>query len=93
MPLFQKKPVVIEARQLTTENIDEIRDWINQRGIETKSYRIRSYSMPLVIQNPEGEHKGTIGDWIIEEWPGRFCPYKPEIFEMIYQPLIKKEDN
>lgn len=92
MPFFQKKPVVIEARQLTNDNAPEILDWINSSSIERYSFRTRSISQPLVIRTLEGEHKATLGDWIIKGAKGEFYPCKPDIFEMTYQPMINNND-
>ena len=80
MPFFQKKPVGIEARQLTKDNRDEILAWINSSGKDC--YPSRGCS--LVIQTLEGDHQATIGDWIIKGVKGEFYPCKPDIFEMTY---------
>jgi len=93
MPFFQKKPVVIEARQLTKDNIDEIFTWINASGKDRSCYLSRSISQPLVIQTLEGDHQATIGDWIIKGVKGEFYPRKPDIFEMTYEPLIKNNNG
>jgi hypothetical protein len=77
MPFFQKKPVIIEARQLTNDNIDEIIHWID--SISGDGRCIRSY-------------EAAIGDWIIKGVKSEFYPCKPDIFEMTYQPLIKNND-
>jgi hypothetical protein len=39
MPFFQKKPVVIEARQLTKDNLDEILVWVNSNSKNRVCYR------------------------------------------------------
>ena len=101
MPFFQKKPVVIEARQLTNDNASEILDWINSSSTQRYSFLgelyvdvlTRSVLQPLLIRNLEGDHEATIGDWIIKGVKGEFYPCKPDIFEMTYQPLIKQENN
>ena len=87
MPFFQKKPVVIEARQLTDNTFDEIIDWINSNG---KAYEDGGDDEDfLVIETLEGEHNAAIGDWIIKGVKGEFYPCKPDIFELTYQ----QEDN
>ena len=89
MPFFSKKPVVIEARQLTKDNLDEIISWIKSNG----KYCFRTRCIPpLVIQTLEGNHQAKIGDWVIKGVKGEFYPCKPDIFEMTYQPLIKHND-
>ncbi len=88
MSFFQKKPVVIEARQLTHDNLDEIFLWIKFNGKNRDCYRSKSISQPLVIQTLEGDHQATVGDWIIKGVTGEFYPCKPDIFEMTYDQYI-----
>ncbi len=88
MSFFQKKPVVIEARQLTHENLYEILAWINSNSSEHSYSNGWSASQPLVIRTLEGNHAAIIGDWIIKGVKGEFYPCKPDIFEMTYDPCI-----
>jgi hypothetical protein len=87
MPFFQKKPVVIEARQLTRDNIGEIIRWINSVSGDGSCIRLRSISQPLLFRTLEGNHAAIIGDWIIKGVKDQFYPCKPDIFEMTYQPV------
>jgi len=84
MPFFKKKPVVIEARQLTKDNFDEVFSWSNSND---NCYLARSMYRPLVIQTLEGDLQATIGDWIIKGVKGEFYPCKSDVFEMTYQPM------
>ena len=90
MPFFQKKPVVIEARQLTKDNLDQILYWIKSNN--KNCYLSWNGHSPLVIQTLEGDHQATFGDWIIKSVKGEFYPCKPNIFEITYQPMIKNND-
>ncbi len=92
MSFFQKKPVVIEARQLTHDNLDEIFLWIKFNGKNRDCYRSKSISQPLVIQTLEGDHQATVGDWIIKGVKNEFYPCKPDIFEMTYEPCTVAVD-
>ena len=85
MSFFQKKPVVVEARQLTDNTFDEIVDWINSCRGKGSCYQARSSPLRLVIQTLEGDHNAAIGDWIIKGVRGEFYPCKPDIFEMTYE--------
>lgn len=74
---FRKKPVVIEARQLTPRSLADIKAWVpNSRE------RIGC----LVIPTLEGDHLAESGDWIICGVKGEFYPCKPDIFEATYEP-------
>ena len=92
MSFFQKKPVVVEARQLTHDNLGEIFAWINSNSKDIAWFPAGSASQPLVIQTLEGDHQATIGDWIIKGVKGEFYPCKPDIFEMTYEPCIVAVD-
>ena len=89
MPFFQEKPVVIEARQLTNDNLDQIIQWIDSVSGDGHCWKSRALRHPLVIRTLEGDHAAAIGDWIIKGVKGEFYPCKPDIFEMTYQPLLR----
>jgi hypothetical protein len=81
MPLFQKKPVVIEAEQFTLENADIVLDFITCNRVPT----FDSDGAPiLLIQTLEGKMVASLGDWIIKGVKGEFYPCKPDIFEQTY---------
>lgn len=91
---FRKKPVVIEARQLTPENSEEIGAWCGAKMAFEKSNGYKSYlwgwGLPieersLCIPTLEGEHIASMGDWVIQGVKGEFYPCKPDIFEMTYE--------
>lgn len=98
MPFFQKKPVIVEARQLTNDNLDEIIQWIDSVRGDGHCWKAQGFDHQrmLVIQTDdpylEGVYRATIGDWIIKGVKGEFYPRKPDIFEMTYQPVIKNND-
>ena len=92
MPFFQEKPVVIEARQLTNDNLDQIIQWIDSVSGDGHCWKSRALRHSLVIRTLEGVHAAAIGDWIIKGVKGEFYPCKPDIFEMTYQPMIKNND-
>jgi len=97
MPFFQKKPVIIEARQLTEENAGEIVEWINSSvPVCSRYYKTRRAcerlsgfdDVNLLIPTLEGPHVALVGDYIIKGVKGEFYPCKPDIFEMTYQALL-----
>ena len=78
MAKYRKKPVVIEAIQLTADNIDEIVDFCGGR--------IKSHPMAgVVIETLEGNMTADAGDFIIKGIQGEFYPCKPDIFEKTYE--------
>ena len=80
---FRKKPVEIEARELTRDNMAEIMLWCGST---------RHWSKPpmraitgIIIPTLEGQHEASFGDWIIKGVKGEFYPCKPDIFAATYE--------
>ena len=77
---YKKKPVVIEAIQLTLFNFDEVEEFVggdigkNKKG-ET------------VIATLEGAMVCSINDYIIKGVKGEFYPCKPDIFQQTYDKI------
>lgn len=91
MPLFRKKPVVIEAIQFkgsdyAIEDIEyatDFDDWIVSNQGDRKC---RYVGRNMVIPTLEGDHIAIPGDWIIRGVQGELYPCKPDIFEETYDP-------
>lgn len=75
---YRKKPIVIEAVELTSDNFDDILEWMSSPAC----YNGLS---PLRIQTLEGEMKAMPGDFIIKGVNGEFYPCKPDIFHKTYE--------
>lgn len=88
MPLFRKRPVVIEAIQYTGHNGWNLRNWSKDAVVESPVLE-PSVDNPrgeyVQIQTSEGCMIGNVGDWIIRGTKGEFYPCKPNIFEEIYE--------
>lgn len=96
---FRKKPVVIDAVQLTWSNWDEICDFVHKdyfvsgRYIHPKTLHVednpkKGYVMGLEIKTLEGNHFALENDWIIKGIHGEFYPIKNSIFEKTYEKVI-----
>ena len=81
--MYRKKPVVIEARQMTNFNQKEIAEWATGAEIIPASMCLRPGS--IRIPTLEGDHTAAPGDWIIKGVKGEFYPCKNDIFEMTYE--------
>lgn len=78
MAKFRKKPVEIEAIQLTEDNIDAL--------VEFCGNKIKSHPLTgVVIETLEGNMLASKGDWIIKGVKGEFYPCKPDVFEQTYE--------
>lgn len=89
---YRKKPVVIEAWQVTYENRFEVAEWCGgtaQRSAPSGTI----YAAGLIrISTLEGNLWASDGDFIIKGVKGEFYPCKPDIFEMTYE-LEPANDN
>ena len=78
---FRKKPVVIEAVQLTNATFDSPHP--NEEHIPGVVYD------PILrcafITTLEGTMRADMGDWIIRGVKGEFYPCKPDIFGATYE--------
>ena len=75
---FRKKPIVIEAEQLTDENKERLAKWC-------KGKASTGYHPMITIPTLEGEMVAHRYDYIIKGVKGEFYPVKQDIFEMIYE--------
>ena len=97
MAKFRKKPVVIEAIQLTPELCLHIwKAGMNVKSSElifgrfspSGSWNIKTGTFSdgwVTIDTLEGSMRADIGDWIIKGVMGEFYPCKPAIFEATYE--------
>ena len=82
MGKYCKKPVVVEAMQITeTTTPHDIAAFINCPAGSTYSV-IRNR---LEIHTLEGTMRADVGDWIIKGVAGEFYPCKPYIFAATYE--------
>lgn len=82
MKKFRKKPVEIEAVQLTHDNIQEVVDWCGGYFWSRPPMRAVTGISILAL---EGTMNASFGDWIIKGVSGEFYPCKPDIFEKTYE--------
>ncbi len=85
MEKYRKKPVVIEAVQITEENIHTVAKWC---GGEVK-YANYEGTVPSCIdlstlESANGTQRADMGDYIIRGVDGEFYPCKPGIFQQTY---------
>jgi len=78
---YRKKPVEIEAYQLTAGYNTQ------QRLIEWIGDGARADKNDIIITTLEGEMTATYHDYIIKGVKGEFYPCKPDIFELTYDDI------
>lgn len=96
---YRKRPVIIEARQLTgsSAEIHAVYQWVE----ENTTGSFEPYTTPppasgvsidpetgnILIATLEGVMHASLGDWIIRGVEGEFYPCKPAIFDATYEPV------
>jgi len=78
---FRKKPVVIDAVQLTDSAFDSAHP--NPEHIAGVVYD--PLNRCAYIDTLEGRMTANLGDWIIRGVKGELYPCKPDIFEKTYE--------
>ena len=90
-PLFRKKPVTVEAFQMTHEQMRSNVGWpkwlYEAFGLDPSKPGSFFMDMKgdLVIHTLEGTHRVSVNDWIIKGVQGELYPCKPDIFEKTYE--------
>jgi hypothetical protein len=95
MPKFRKKPIIIEAVELTWGTWSEVCDLIagteGTRGCHVDANGKESSDttdrLGLVIPTLEGTMLGIEGDFIIKGVHGEIYPCKADIFHKTYEPV------
>ena len=73
---YRKKPVEIEAIQLTPLNLPNVEEFVGGD--------LSVVNGEAIIATLEGAMRASIGDFIIRGVQGEFYPCKPDIFEQTY---------
>lgn len=93
---YTKKPVEIEALQLTIGNIFDVVTFIDGKkpdissfiaGEKWQDYKAIVAAEGLKLKTLESDSEtqtASIGDYIIKGIKGEFYPCKPDIFELTY---------
>ena len=94
MPMFRKKPVVIEAMRFngSQASFDRIWDWMGGDDGPNMGYSgTESEPESFGVKTLEGVMTCSCGDWVIKGVKGEFYPCKPDIFDATYEPVEERE--
>lgn len=90
MTKYRKKPVVIDAWQLTKENVEVgIPDWIDLDTVHIFDGGV----LFAEIVTLEGVMQASEGDYVIKGVQGEFYACKPDIFEQTYEVAENETHN
>lgn len=88
MPIYRKRPVIVEAHQYRGDNRKFIIDWIGRDRVTHQGVDDGGAVHELAnlrIATPEGEMTARLGDYVIKGVAGEFYPCKPDVFEETYE--------
>lgn len=82
MPKFyRKKPVVIQAKQWTGNNLTEMLGFCERCFSKGEANN-------LVVVTLEGDMTASVGDYIIRGVKGEFYPCREDIFMLTYETVV-----
>ena len=91
---YRKKPVLVEARVLTKENVNEIAGWCGGDATsENVLNGVGRNGLAMVIYTLEGAMTAREGDYIIKGVAGEFYPCRGDIFQDTYEDISVSEDD
>lgn len=104
MPLFRRKPVIMEAVRFSYPLTQELLDFCGKHTIgkvirplklDLRKGEVDYVPAEMEIHTLEDgkylkvKHIATEGDWIVKGTNGEYWAVKPDIFEATYEPFIK----
>jgi len=87
---YRKKPVIIEAFQMTRSRMTDRSDWPEwlHEALDKPTVEFGSLCFvesTFLLTTPEGILAINADDWVIRGVQGELYPIKPDIFEMTYE--------
>ncbi len=84
---YRKKPIVVDAIQLTDNNRAAVAEWLADMQVRHKvPMSFNPETGTYTIETLEGNMLARIGDFIIRGVKGELYPCKPDIFYETYEP-------
>lgn len=89
MSKFVKKPIPIEARQITDANAYELTAWSKAEAVRRPDGSLSG----MMVYTLEGAMTGAIGDYLIQGVYGEFYFCRQDIFEDTYVPVSENANT
>lgn len=87
--LWRKKPVTVEANELTKNNAEAVALWCGGMLVEeVDAFDPSKTFVGINIPTLEGVMRASEGDYVIKGVRGEFYPCKPSIFTATYEKVI-----
>ena len=93
MDKYRKKPVVVEAVQLSHENLEACIDQMRADGYEVKTYSkppMRAIS-GLQMKTENGIISVSFGEYLMKGIQGEYYPCPADVFDKTYDRVIDGE--
>ncbi len=91
---YKKKPIEVEACQLTHESVAEIIDWskgkIKAELVDCLNPYVR---IRVVVVTSTGNHEAVEGDWIVKGINGEFYAIPEKRFFQLYDKVATNESS
>lgn len=92
---YIKRPLEVEAVQISNDSIEEIEDWGNGllqiiKTVDSSTFYPR---ISVKIRTSTGYHTAADGDWIIKGVDGNFYACTDEIFHKLYETNENSYEN
>lgn len=82
MPMFRKKPVVVEARLVTQDNIEDVAAWAGARVVIREPSGVASQ---FTLPTSKGDEMVSLGDYVV--CGVEFFSCKPGTFQANYEAI------
>jgi hypothetical protein len=86
MALYCKKPIPLEARQVTPETAEDVAAWCGGEFVPTTG----AVECHVIVHSLDGEGSriALSGDWVIQGTRGEFWRVEESIFAETYEPAV-----
>ena len=87
MPFYLKKPIPVEARQITMENLVELAEWSHASVVKHAD----GTPSGMMVYTLEGSMTASIGDYLVKGVQGEFYFCNKIIFEATYTEIPEQK--
>lgn len=88
MPTYKRKPLIVEAHQMTVDSKDQrtLAEWCRGQLRGVRLPPPKRFIQMLSLQDPNGwcELEAHPGDWIVKETDGNYYVYRSPYFELTH---------